>query len=276
MWSDTLTVQEAEYTKRVLAALKTMPWARPLVNRISTAGGLRAKTMPLLFEARFAFELYRVGVESEYEYAAGEGDSTVEFRIPTSPEWLVELVSIRPSQAIKRATRKTGPIYEQLLSTNAPDRAQSEEAEMITAEQKIGEKVFANGAPTKFPVPSTAFHMIVTDMRGYLDRGGDIFDYRQMAYGAGGIPPKKSWMIHYWKGTPGKLAPIRGLFETSNRLRAAPYIQERIHFLGFVCEREYREGEIPDIAYYLANPHFFGSQKEVEEAFQSFPLARRQ
>jgi hypothetical protein len=79
-------------------------------------------------------------------------------------------------------------IYEQTLRTDATDHRQSEEAEMLTAEQKIGEKVFADGRPTKFPVPSSAVHAIVVDMRGYLDEGGDIFDYRQMAYGPSGIP----------------------------------------------------------------------------------------
>ncbi len=184
----------------------------------------------------------------------------------------METVSIRPTQVVKNLIRKTGMIS--LTTSRGPDRAQSQEKEMITAEQKIGEKVFAHGSPTKFPVPDCSrLHMIITDMRGYLDEGGAKFDYCQMAYGACGIPPPYSWMIHYWE-VKGKIEPIKGLFEKDNQLRAAPYVQERIHFLGFVRENEYRQGEIPEIAYYFANPELFPSETEARSAFESFPLAR--
>jgi hypothetical protein len=143
---------------------------------------------------------------------------------------------------------------------------------MITAEQKIGEKVFAHGASTKFPVPEDdIYHMIIADTRGYLDGGGDVFDYRQMAYGAPGIPPQYSWTIHYWKTECGKLEPIKGLFEESCSLQAAKLIRERIHFLGFVCEREYCEGEIPSSAYYVPNPHLLSSEAALK-AYEAFPL----
>jgi hypothetical protein len=231
--------------------------------------------MPLLFEVRFAYEIHRAGYTAEYEHRAGVNESTVEFRVAGNREWLIELVSIRASDAAKAATRRTGMIYEQTLRTDATDHRQSEEAEMLTAEQKIGEKVFADGRPTKFPVPSSAVHAIVVDMRGYLDEGGDIFDYRQMAYGPSGIPADHAWMIHYWEKEPGKLVPIAGLFEKSNPLRAAPFVQERIHFLGFVREREYTDGEIASTAYYLANPHRLSSEAEARAVFETHPLQNR-
>jgi hypothetical protein len=275
MWSDVLTTREAKFTNQALDVLAAVTWARPLLLRVADAGGLVASAMPLLFEVRFAYEIHRAGFAAEYEHCAGVNNSTVEFRVPGDREWLIELVSVRASEPAKAATRQTGMIYEQTLRTNAPDRRQSEEAEMITAEQKIGEKVFADGRPTKFPAPTSALHAIVVDMRGYLDEGGDIFDYRQMAYGASGIPPEHDWMIHYWEAQPGKHAPIAGLFEKSNPLRASPLVQERIHCLGFVREREYTDGEIRDAAYYLANPHLFSSEAEAREAFKTYPLQVR-
>jgi hypothetical protein len=228
--------------------------------------------MPLLFEVRFAYELHAADVTPVYEHSAGVNGSTIDFRLPAARDWLVELVSLRASAPSKSAIRKTGMLYEQVLTTMASERAQSEEAEMITAEQKIGEKVLADGKPTKFPPPGNAINAIVADMRGYLDEGGDVFDYRQMAYGAAGIPEEHQWMIHYWEAEPGKLEAISGLFEKSNRLRSAPLIQQRIHFLGFVREREYAEGEIRNTAYYLANPHLFASEGEARAAFETFPL----
>lgn len=268
MWSDRLTSKEADRTQRAINELSTVPWAKPLLLRLERAGGFKSENMSLMFEVRFAHELYRAGVSAEYEYPAGVGDSTVEFRTNTSPPWLIELVSVRTSNAAKRAIRQTGLIYEQLLAPPPDDPARSEEAEMITAEQKIGEKVFANGKPTKFPSITNSLHMILTDIRGYLDEGGDIFDYRQMVYGVSDIPAEYSWMVHYWQGRP-----IKGLFEKDNLLRAARHLQERIHFLGFVRERYFHEGEIREIAYYLANPHLFQNQKAAGDAFVSYPLA---
>jgi hypothetical protein len=65
------------------------------------------------------------------------------------------------------------------------------------------------------------------------------------------------------------------LLEPGVPLRAAPVLQGRVHFIGFVSERryhEYHEGEIREGAYHLANWHFFASQEAVREAFRSYPL----
>ena len=273
MWSDVLTTREAEYTGRAIESLRQLEWARPLIHRVEEAGGLVPEAMPLLFEARFAYELHQAGIAPQYEYRAGVGGSTVEFRISGSRDWLIELVSIRASDAAKAAIRRTGLVYQQMLSTDAPDRSQSEEAEMITAQQKIGEKVFADGQPTKFPPPDgSAIHAIMVDMRGYLDEGGDVFDYRQIAFGAAGIPPSHRELVHYWEPEPGRRIPIAGLFEESCPLRASQLIRERIHFIGFVRELMYTEGEIQNTAYYPANPHLLNSEPEAERAFETFPL----
>src|SRR2546425_480515 len=168
MWTDEISLAEVKFTERAMRELETVPWAKPLIRRVGIGGGLVARNMPLLFEVRFAFELYRRGATADYEYSAGAGNSSVDFRVHGSAEWLIEMVSVRPSDAVKRATRQTGLIYETLLRTEAPGKGQSEEAEMITAQQKIGEKVFKDGVPIKFSIPKGAVHAIVTDMRGYL------------------------------------------------------------------------------------------------------------
>lgn len=273
MFSDRLTSDEARRTERALARLAEVSWAQPVIARLDRAGGMKSENMPLMFEVRFADELHRAGVSATYEYRAGVGDSTVEFRLNTTPPWLIELVSIRASDAAKRAMRQFGVFYEQHFRPTPEDPGQSEEGEMITAEQKIGEKVFGRSGATKFPEPDgRAFHLILSDMRGYLDHGGDNFDYRQMAYGPYGIANEYSWVIHYWKDAAGKLVPIRGLFESENPLRAARFVQERIHLLGFVTEKAYTDDEIRQTAYYLANWHLFRNEDEVRQAFESYPL----
>jgi len=273
MLSDRLTLKEARRTERAIAALSAVVWAAPLLTRLNNAGGIKSENMPLMFEVRFAHELHHAGITAEYEYSAGVGNSTVEFRLHTTPTWLIELVSVRTSDAAKCAIQKVGMFYDQHFSPTPGEPGRSTGGEMITAEQKIGEKVFADGTPTKFPPLDGSFRMILTDIRGYLDQGGDTTDYRQMAYGAAGVPRECAWKVQYWATKPGYLRPIHGLFEEGNPLKAARYVQERIHFLGFVREHDFFEGEIKQIGYYLANWHLFNDQEKAARAFESYPLA---
>jgi hypothetical protein len=262
MLSDRLTTREADHTKAAIDELRSVPWAQPLLARLSAAGGLRSENMPLLFEVRFACELHRSGGTAEYEYAAGVGNSTIEFRIPGSPSWLVELVSVRKSDAMRRATTTSGIVT--ILSPDAAsDMSQSEAAELITAEQKIAEKVFAKGKPTKFPAPADHIHMILVDIRGYLDAGGDRLDWLEIAAGTASIPPSRHMAIHYWTGRDGKARPVLGLYEKNNPIEGARYIQERIHVIGFVREQKYVPREIQDSAFYVPNPYLFATNDGV-------------
>jgi len=270
VWSDVLTTKEAEYTQRAIDVLKPVAWATPLLERVASAGGLIAANMPLLFEVRFAYELHLAGAVAEYEHAKGVGASTIDFRIPGDREWLVELVSIRESAGLRDATQQFGPIYQRVLTTGSSNPAHSEEAEMITTLGRIGEKVLADGSPTKFPIPSTVIHAILVDMRGYLGSGGDVVDYQQMANGAAAMDPEVTWAIHYWDDQP-----IRGLFEQipDHPLRAASVMRERIHFIGFIAEQKYQDGEIRRRAYYMPNPHLLPTEAEQIAAYRTFALA---
>jgi hypothetical protein len=205
MLSDRLRSTEVDGTKRAMEALAKVPWAKPVLARLRRAGGIKPENMPLMFEVRFAEELHRAGVTAEYEFPAGVGKSTVEFRLNTKPTWLIELVSIRTSDAARRATRQIGPLcHEQLFRLTPEDPGASEEGEIITAEQKIGEKVLSHGRPTKFPPRDGSLRLILSDMRGYLDEGGKPEDYWETAYGwrdlARFSPDHWEAMVHCWKG----------------------------------------------------------------------------
>lgn len=101
-------------------------------------------------------------------------------------------------------------------------------------------------------------------------------------------------------GDPGKLCRasrrLRSSLAASSRdtdelifvhlLNAAPHLHDvpvhaqvftnsvrrRLHFLGFVCEKEYRPGEITEMAYYLPNMNLFTDEDEARNAFLTFPL----
>jgi len=273
MWTDDLTVAGAVYTQSAMDALQNVPWAKPLLSRVAGAGGLKATNMPLLFEVRFAYEVHLAGAIAEYEYAAGVGDSTVDFRIQGERDWLVELVSLRETEALKRATQSTAiaegvEMTETLLTTGQADK-QTEEDEMVTAQGKIGKKAFLDEKPTKFPIPTTAVHLILVDTRGYLGTGGDAIDYQQITNGAAAIHPDVSWATHFKDGQP-----ILGLFEgaTSHPQRAAQTLRERVHFIGFIAERDYHEGEIRNRAYYRPNPHLLPTMAEQQAIARTYPL----
>lgn len=160
---------------------------------------------------------------------------------------------------------------EQILTSDANDGRQSEEGEIILVQQKIGEKVFSGERPIKFPsVVDNVFHMILLDMRGFLGMvDGDEADYREIAYGHEGLKPHERWKAHYWNN-----APIKGIFERENPLRAAYTVQERIHFLGFVNEQEYCEGCLLKQIYYYHNPLLFNDHLHAQSIIDKLPFRR--
>src|SRR5262245_42520086 len=167
-------------------ALQSVLWDAHLLRAAQDCHLLKAENKPHMFDVRFAFELHRAGMIAEYEYPTSVGGSSVDFRALGSPQWFIEVVSIRASDAVKRATRQSGIVHEFQMSTSDTNLRQRPEGELIRVEEKIGEKVQArDGSPTKFPVPTGALHLILVDMRGYLDGGGHKHAYRQIAYGAG-------------------------------------------------------------------------------------------
>ena len=82
---------EREQDEKAIAVLQQVPWAQPLLRNLEQRGGVLQANMPLLFEVRYAYELHRRDCSAEYEYLTGVGDSSVDFRIPVTSDWLVEL-----------------------------------------------------------------------------------------------------------------------------------------------------------------------------------------
>jgi hypothetical protein len=113
----TLSESEATATLLALDVLRGVPWAAKLVARVAEGGGLSTANMPLLFEARFGLALHDCGIAPEYEYAAGVGETTVDFQFG---QWLVELYSLDESEALKAATWEKGSFFGRVLMTAPP------------------------------------------------------------------------------------------------------------------------------------------------------------
>ena len=274
-WSEILTQSEGEYMQSVIERLRSNAWALPLVNEIEQRGGLTFATKPLLFEARIAHALALANVEPiQYEFPAGVGESTVDFRFGTRPTWLVEVVSIGRSEAVEAATFRSGSAYGTTLSSprtsaSMDERRQSEEGESLLVIQKIGEKVHNGKAPIKFPVPiPDHYHVVIVDMRGHLG-GGDIQDWRQIAYGAEHVAVQYR---KYWLDKDNRQTPLRGVWHTENRMRFTATARERLHAIMFVAEREYSDGALSKGAWVACNPHLFANETAARAALAHFPL----
>lgn len=288
MWTNTLTENEVIATLAAEERLRGVDWAKPLLDCTSSmtdrvrvglndkaayrANPVKPDEMSFFFEIRFADALAEAGMTASYEYSAGVGRSTVDFRVESNPPWLVELVSLRESQAFKEASWATPQCQGYFLSTNPNRPDQSVEGETRNAQRRIGMKV-ANreGRPVKFPVPNDHLHMVIVDARGYMGDGkGLIDDFRQMVLGPDAVQPH---FIQYWTDTEtGQRGPIRGLFEQKCQLPASRVARERLHYIGLVCEKDFIPTELLDRIVYLPNLALFADEADAQRKFSGWPL----
>lgn len=167
MSEDNLKRDEVEGTFAAVDRLRNVGWAAPLLARCATIldklrvgfedkeayrqNPITPAEASFLFEIRFADARAYSGLVAEYEHEAGMGDTTVDFRIDLDPPWMVELVSLHESDAFKKAFA-TGVEHDEdgreyvtfgyTLSTNASDPKQSEEGEVLKAQDRIAAKAF--------------------------------------------------------------------------------------------------------------------------------------
>jgi hypothetical protein len=291
MWAYSLTEEEVEGTLYAADQLVSVNWAVPLLIRakpildrlrigkdnreLYRENPLKPSEKSFLFEIRFAHSLAIAGVTAEYEHGTGVGNTTVDFKVNLDPPWLVELVSLHESEAFKEACFTSGELHGFLLSTNATDPRKSEEGEILKAQERIGNKLCdEKQKPIKFPKPNGAIHLLMVDARGFLGDGfGDKADWRQIAYGPHGL---EDHLIRFWTNPKtGQSAPIRGLFEKNCPILAARVIQERLHVIGFVCERTFEPGEIKEQAFYCCNSALFEDEEKVKTVMSQWPLIRK-
>jgi hypothetical protein len=282
-WSEILTESEAIFMRHILDRLVDVHWARPLVREIENRDGIASGNKPHLFEARIAYELHRQGLAGvEYEFAARVSNSTVDFRLGTEPDYLIEAVSIGLSDAKKRARFHDGPFHGMVLSSpkdrqSQEERKQSEEEESFRVVQNILGKAYdrRSRSPIKFPAPQgAAYHIVVVDMRGHLG-GGEVYDWHQIAFGAEAVPPR--FRKHAFDEN-GNVSLLRGVWDAENPMRSgARTARKRLHAIMFVAEELYAEGAICEGAKIAWNPHFFSNEENFRRAFEQFPLqpARR-
>lgn len=258
MWGF-LTGREADYCQAILGEFETANYLPSLVATIKNAG-ISSRSIPFLFELRFAKVLHDRRLTPAYEQVT-VGGTTVDFvfNAENANSVLAELVSINISDAVNEATKRLtdedGIEWQSLvLNTDNADQRFSEEGEVLLVQQKICEKAFRDGQEIKFPHPSEnrGWNVLVVDMRRFLGgNGGDNGDCVQLCYGNRAVD---EFQRRYWTFR-GERRPIAGLFESTNPLRGARAVQERIHGILFTRDESYVDGGLMcrDNSYLMRN-----------------------
>lgn len=268
-----LTEREGKYCEALISNLEEIETLAPLISEIQRVGITR-KSMPFLFELRFAKMLVDRGITPEYEFPTLGGQS-VDFKFTAENQCavLAELVSINPSDAVREATRdiiNQDGVHSQslLLKTDNKDTRFSGEGEIILVQQKICEKIFdkENSQPKKFEKlnQSNKFNLIVVDTRGVFGGSGvyDKVDCEQLCYGNNFVDEYEKI---YWKKN-GDQTPIFGLFEEGNRLDGVKTLLERIHGILFTWDTNYEDGSLlsEDSSFLACNPYLINSQDKLQ------------
>lgn len=282
-----LSLAECAYTQKCIQEIKTFSWAKNLIAKVNQVGLIQS-SMPLLFETRFAYALYKAGLSIENEYKAGTkgsdiGNSDVDFLITNNngTKWLIELTSLDESNEIKANTYVTGNFFSFSSVTTFHDETNSsEEVELMKAQRAILSKVFDNkkNRPTKFPVPDSEkhpkeYHVIIIDMRGFVTGSSDRGDYINILFGSNSFKNENDRELFTRYTTDSKTGGKKfiGIFDNDHPDFRAKYLQKRIHGVGFIREINYESGEIQTVLELFRNPNFFEND---EDLITIFPLKK--
>jgi hypothetical protein len=251
---------ESNYAERVAEQqLRRVPWAKPLLDNLEHAreSGGRRQQREFLFELRIAFSIDRLGYEAFYEYKAGAGNKSIDFRIMSKPEMLIEAMTIQNSQASERAgwVKEYGravPMYGINFTSANPDQRQTAGGEMVHVVELL------TGKASKFPLPRPGvYHLILADIRGYRAGLVDLDDCRQIAWGPRAVPEANVQLF--------ETLPVRGVFGSDNTAPNPVRAQQRVHAVGLFCGQRNGSTDVlcTQCSIYHANPLLITSEHEA-------------
>jgi hypothetical protein len=289
LWADPLTAEEVTFTKQACHALSNVAWAKPLLSEAKISRALncvpddcRALDVLLeiksaLFEVRFAYAIYVVNFTGKYEHKTGVGGSSVDFSIfgkDGQRNWLVELTSLHESGAAKESSWQKDNFFG-FISRSQAGKNSAEVRDIVKVQQAILHKVANNKAEAiKFPMPNDeVYHVIVVDVRALSIGLTDHLDFHNIAYGSSSLRDIEHGVFcHSWLDENGNSELLRGVFDPSYPDKKAKHLQERVHAVAFVSEKDYVAREIGSRISFWPNPHLV--DKEQRKDFcASFPLS---
>ncbi len=276
---DILTVEEVLASQKAQGMLYETDWGKKMLNCTSVGTPLGnlipeledkkvkkillsediAQAKSKLFEIRFAAAIQKAGIAAEYEFKTGIDKRSVDFRIN---EWLIELTSLRISDAVKENTISFENFASYQSVTTPWDEENSPEVrDVIKAQQAILAKCI------KFPEKQNSlyFHVIIVDMRNFNSGGSDFGDYINIVYGSQDLPEEyqRSWID---QNKQRRL--ITGIFDPTYPDSRAVDLQKKIHAVGFIHEKKFLPGEINSNIMLYANP-----ESDTENIKKIWPLS---
>lgn len=278
-----LDAREVDYCLTLVTILEQVSWAKLLADKLADfsdrikryrkhQNSLNGNDLltdwkeienlrPYLFEARVAAELIGLGLDAEYEFSA-LGKSTVDFLVRSgTEEWLIECVSVLDSKVLTSLSDYEtidGQQFRSLtLRSDTKNSSESPAGELIRLRGRILEKISKHKRTEdiyechKFPLPTFRKHAILCDGRGFGGgEGPDSLDSLQLMYG-----PKrllKAGLSHEISFFGEE--PVYGLFDEDSQDEQARMLQERIHLLVMVNEKEFGHRQLMTQAQIFSNP----------------------
>ncbi|MBL9029644.1 MAG: HipA N-terminal domain-containing protein [Caedimonas sp.] len=280
-----LALEELKRSKEAAAHLKNIGWAKallekPLIQKVLDENYLKDKEQKIqelreneqqikqaLFEIRFAEGIHTSDLEACYEFKTGKGEKSVDFKIydknnEICPKWLVELTSLEESHAVKENTRVKGNFFGfQSISTPWDEKNPPEIRDIIKAQTAI------LGKAEKFPETAgndCIYHVIISNMRGFLTGISDDGDYLNILYGSKSLPDVYK---RFWVNDKKEKQIIVGIFDPDHPNPCSRDLQKRVHAVGFINEKNFTENEIKNGIKLYHNPTLFNSSEEIRQAW---------
>jgi hypothetical protein len=221
----------ADADRVAVEQLEEVSWARPLLTNLDNArkSGDPGQERAFLWEARVAYSIHRLGWQAQYEFKAGEGDQSIDFRVMSRPELLIEAIAIQNSAASERAGWVEEPMpgataFGICLTSTNRDQRQTTAGEMVHLVELL------TGKASKFPLPRPGvYHLLVADIRGYNAGVVDHDDCDQIAWG----PTATKDYARQFFGT----IPVHGVFDPANTHPKAERSRQRLHAIGLFCRQ---------------------------------------
>ncbi|VEB39317.1 Uncharacterised protein [Legionella sainthelensi] len=160
----------------------------------------------------------------------------------------------------KKATSTNKDTSYSYLSVTNNNTNSPEILELIKLQNVIYSKAQHNGKPHKFPeISNDTYHVIMIDARSNNAGISDHYDYHIVMYGSHSLTNVNDGV--YCRGfidkNTGNMEHIKGVFQQNNPNPISKIICERIHFICFVKEQEYKENELINKMDVFPNPNFF-------------------
>ena len=282
-FTDHLSQDEVDFSKNAAEQLREAPWTKKMLKESKIKGALSVQPSvqrtynelneikSALFEVRFAFAIHLEHLTAEYEYPTGVDNSSIDFKVrDENNSWLIELTSLRESDAVKTATtlnNNSSIIYE---SITGKDENSPEILDILKLQNAIYNKVTKKNSklkPIKFPkITNKNYHVIVIDARSINVSAVDYFDFALAINGSLSLSAINQgfYCRFFFNKNTKELSHIRGVFEENNEDGRSVIVRERIHFIGFTVEKSYSPGELMQEMIVFPNPRYFSNWRDIE------------